>query len=219
MELEQRLAAAKVRVTTLAETLVGPHPSGDWDEFRAARAALLDAERAYAASRNEEHAVPLVFPARWDVGAPLPHVVMNDHKAFLIFLVRTIDPNWDGTYVTIQEPGSDDPRPLALVEFTRCASAKLGDPNDEVFHGHSLSGKGLEGYTAQLVKNSRWLAELEQINTVHSCYRPERWSALNHYVLWFHDSTFECIAESFTVERHECSIPELLAEACRRLVA
>jgi hypothetical protein len=35
--------------------------------------------------------------------------------------------------------------------------------------------------------------------------------------LWFHDKTFECIAEGFDVELYECSIAELLAKACRRL--
>ncbi len=52
----------------------------------------------------------------------------------------------------------------------------------------------------------------------HTGYQPDRWKTRNHYILWFHDSTFECIAESFTVEHHGCSMPELLALACRRLV-
>ena len=67
--------------------------------------------------------------------------------------------------------------------------------------------------------NSRWLAELEAINSVHRCYRPEVWRSLNHYVLWFHDSTFECIARSFTVEVFRESMAELLARACRRLLS
>ena len=207
MDLEQRLAAAQARMDAARAAMRGKHAADTWTELDAASAELLEAERALAAARNEEHAVPLAFPVAWDFGAPMPHVVMNDHKLFLIFLVRTPD------------PASDAAESLALVEFTRCASAKLGGPNDEVFHGHPLHGKGLDGYTAQLVKNSRWRAELERVNSVHSGYRPEHWLELNHYVLWFHDSTFECLARSFTVEQHQCSISALLAEACRRLVA
>lgn len=200
MDLEGRLAAARARVAAAVKALAPRHKGGEMEEYRAAQAALLVAERELAESKGEEHAVPIDFPVQWDAGAPLPQLLVNDSRALLIFLVT--------------ERGS-----LALVEFSRCVSAKLGSPNDEVFRGHPLAGKGLEGYTAQLVRNSRWLAEIEQINSVHAGYRPEAWKKRNHYVLWFHDTTFECIAEGFAVEVRECSMSELLAEACRRLIA
>jgi CRISPR/Cas system-associated endoribonuclease Cas2 len=78
--------------------------------------------------------------------------------------------------------------------------------------------KGLDSYTAQVVQNSRWIAELENINKVHSGYREDRWRELTHYVFWFHDSTFECIAESYEVEVFQESVSNLLAEACSRLL-
>jgi hypothetical protein len=156
---------------------------------------------------------------RWDAGAPLPHLLRNDHRCLLTFYVREPDPAWDGTSVTMKDPGSGQAESLALVEFAGCVSARLGSPNDEVFGGHPLSGKGLDGYTAQEVLNSRWLAELEAINSVHRCYDPARWRRRHHYVLWFHDTTFECVAESFQVERYRESMADLLARACRRLLA
>jgi hypothetical protein len=76
----------------------------------------------------------------------------------------------------------------------------------------------MEPYSAQLVKNSRWLADLQRTNSVHPGYRPELWGKRNHYVFWFHDTTFECIGEGFEVELHDCSMRELLAKACARLV-
>ncbi len=194
------------------------HRGGEWEEYLAASEAVLRLERDLATARGEEHAVPLDFPVRWDSGAPLPHVIQNDYKTFLTFYVREPDPNWDGSYVTVKDPGDGSVETLALVEFHGCASARLGSPNDEVFEGHPLSGKGLDGYTAQRVVNSRWLAELEAINGVHRCYDPARWRNLNHYVLWFHDSTFECIARSFTVEVHRESMADLLDRVCRRLL-
>jgi hypothetical protein len=218
MDHEQRLAAARARLDAAVKALVPKHRGGEWEEYQAAAAALLAAERALAAFKNEEHGVPLEFPVQWDTGAPLPQLLVNDHRAFLIFLVKVVDSSWDGTYVTVKNPGSQQRESLALVEFHRCVSAKLGSPNDEVFHGHPLAGKGLAGDTAQLVRNSRWLAELQKINSVHACYRPDVWQQRNHYVFWFHDTTFECIAESYTVELHDRSMPDVLVEACRRLV-
>lgn len=94
----------------------------------------------------------------------------------------------------------------------------MGSPNDEVLHGHPLYGKGLEGYRPMRVENSAWLAELQRINSVHDGYAPERWRRLSHYFFGFHDSTFECVAESVGVELHESSLPEVLAKVCERLV-
>ena len=216
-EIEERLAEAQVRLDRAKAALAPKHQGGEWEEYFAAREALLKLERVLAAAKGEEHAVPLDFPVRWDIGAPLPHVLQSDSKAFLTFYVREPDHDWDGTCVTVKDPGDGSVESLALVEFLGCISAKLGSPNDEVFEGHPLNGKGLYCYTAQRVVNSRWLAELKAINSVHSCYNPARWRKLKHYVFWFHDTTFECVAESFTVELFRESMAELLGRACRRL--
>ncbi len=157
------------------------------------------------------------FPVRWNTGAPLPHLIRNDHRTFLAFLVRVPDPGWDGSYVTIKSPADTTAEPLALVEFQGCISAKLGAPNDEVFDGHPLQGRGLEAYTAQIVLNSPWLAELERINSVHQGYRPQSWKSLSHYVFWFHDSTFECVAQSYSVEVFQESFSALLGSVCARI--
>ena len=95
------------------------------------------------------------------------HLIVSDNRALLAFLMSEPDPAWDGTCVTIKSPSDEEPEPLGLVAFGGCISAKLGAPNDEVFEGHSLSGKGLEAYVAQRVVNSRWLKELETISSVH----------------------------------------------------
>jgi hypothetical protein len=219
MDLEQRLAAAKARLNAALKALAPKHGGGEWEEYRSAQESLLALEREVAGANNEEYAVPLEFPVQWNTGAPLPQLLVNDYRALLMFLVNVPDPNWDGSYATVKDPASEQSASLALVEFKRCLSAKLGSPNDEVFAGHPLHGKGLRPYSAQLVKNSRWLAELQQINSVHSCYRPDAWQHRNHYVFWFHDTTFECIAEGFEVELHECSMAELLSKASRRLIA
>ena len=82
---------------------------------------------------------------------------------------------------------------------------------------HPLNGKGSAPYTAQRVVNSRWIKELEAINSVHHGYRPEMWRELNHYIFWFHDSTFECVAQSFKVEVHRLRFREVLGLMVERL--
>lgn len=189
-----------------------------FDELKAARDAVLQAERNLAAARNEPYAVPIDFPVHWDVGAPLPYLLQNDYQTFLTFFVRDIDPAWDGSYTSVRYPNSNLSEKLAVVEFVRCVCTRMGDPNDEVLHGHPLDGKGLEGYRALCVKNSPWLKELEAINSVHSSYQPERWRGLTHYIFPFHDCTFECVAGEFKVEEFRKPLSELLGEICKRLV-
>jgi hypothetical protein len=41
------------------------------------------------------------------------------------------------------------------------------------------------------------------MNSVHPDHDPERFRSSKHYVLSFHDSTFECVADGYTVELHK----------------
>jgi hypothetical protein len=219
VELERGLKAAKERFQRAIAALSGKHRGGEWQEYHSAEEAMLSYERQVAASRGEEYAEPCDFPVKWDTGAPMPHLLVSDNKALLAFLMREPDPNWDGSYVTVKSPGDERAEPLALVEFEHCTSAKLGAPNDEVFSGHPLFGKGQEPYRAQRVVNSRWLAETEKINSVHAMYRQGAWREKKHFIFWFHDSTFECIARSYKVETHRTSMKVLLNLMVERLVS
>jgi hypothetical protein len=218
VDLETALCEAQARQSRAFAALAPKHRGGEMEEFYAACNAVLQAERDLAAAKGEEYAVPVEFPVRWSTGAPLPCLLQSDYRTFLsFFLQEDRNPNWDGTHVCVRSPGDGVSERIALVEFERCICTKMGTPNDEVLHGHPLNGKGLAGYQAMSVKNSRWLKELEAINAVHSCYKAETWREFNHYILPFHDSTFECVARGFKVEVFQIPLPDVLAEICGRL--
>lgn len=218
-KLEHRLQLAGERRQRAIAALAPKHKGGEWEEYHTANQEVLRLERELAAAKGEEYAKPCDFPLKWDAGAPMPHLLVNDKRAVLAFLLSVPDPNWDGSFVTIKSPADEQPETLGLVEFEGCISANLGAPNDEVFEGHLLSGRGLEAYGAQRVVNSRWLNELEAINCVHRCYRPESWRERTHFIFWFHDSTFECVAQSFKVETHRASMKSLLGLMVERLTS
>lgn len=215
-ELETMLQEARERQRRAIEALAPKHKGGEVEELKSASAAVLDAERALAAAKGEEYAVEIPFPVSWDTGAPLPHLMRSDYRTFLVFRLQNIDPHRDGTYVHVRHAGSIDVEKLGVVEFERCICAKMGTPNEEVFHGHPLYGKGLVGYQTQRVENSNWLKELEAINAVHDNYKADVWRTLTHYILPFQDSTFECVAKDFKVEVRETTFVELLLEICQR---
>lgn len=154
---------------------------------------------------DKDHVVEIDTAPQPDVGAPLPAVVSDEGQVLLAYIVSELDPNWDGTYVNVVSPASED-KPVAIVRFVRPYAHIFGPPNDEAFNGHPLSSRGLEPYSVCEVKQSSWLRSLERMNAVHPSHRPEHFSKYNHYVFAFHDSTFECIAEGFGFEMHRGSM-------------
>lgn len=199
-KLEKELEDAKEQLSQVIA-------SHKMDGYASAHSAVLALERKLAVERMDEYAETIDFPLIWDAGAPMPHLLTNGYRTFLLFY--------------LPDDYSEDSRTesIALVQFHQCMSSKLGDPNEEVFHGHPLNGKGLEPYTAQIVRNSKWIKELESINKVHSQYNAELWLSLNHYIFWFHDDTFECVAKSYEVEVFHQNMDEVVIEATKRILA
>jgi hypothetical protein len=158
---------------------------------------------------GKDRVVPLKDIPQSSIGAPIPVVLSDESVTVVAFYLEDISDDWDGTSVRIVGKETEG-EPLALVRFSICYASMFGPPNDEAFDGHPLASRGLEPYGAFVVEDSSWIRGLEQMNSVHSCHRPERFRALKHYVLSFHDSTFECVADGYTVELHESSLKKIL---------
>jgi len=127
----------------------------------------------------------------------------------LVYIVQETPADWDGSSVRIVDPSTPG-EPLALVEFTGYSTYMFGAPNDEAFHGHPLAARGLHPYGAFQIENSSWIRQLEKMNSIHPYHKPERFERLRHYVFSFHDSTFECVANGFTISAHEGSLESML---------
>jgi hypothetical protein len=135
----------------------------------------------------------------WDTGAPLPTLMCTDHRLVLTYFIQEAGP-WH----PVSQPGIRDASPqiderVALVEFVDYLSVMFGFPNDEAFLGHPLAKRGLRHYGAFRVADSSWIRSLAQLNTVHPNHYPGLFEGYAHFILAFHDSTFECIAEDYVV--------------------
>ena len=137
-------------------------------------------------------------------------------RSFVAFYLDEPDPDWDGTYITVVDPTDEAQASLALAEFKQSEAVKLGPPNDEVLHGHPLHGRGLGGYGTYVVENSRWVAELIEINRVHDHFDPRSWQDKRHFLLVFHDETVEAVAREIEVEPVRTSMRELLAASIEK---
>ena len=147
------------------------------------------------------------------VGAPMPIVLSDEHKILLAYLLQD-EPNWNNpTSVDFQRNGES----IAIVEFNLSRSFMFGSPNDEAFSGHPLYERGLRPYEVFEIENSSWIRKLEKMNSVHEHHKPEHFEKYKHFVFAFHDSTFECVAESFEFSIHEGSLESALTEMQKKL--
>jgi hypothetical protein len=203
-------------VASLSAQVSAGRGLGDWQELTRAGREVLAAEREAARLTGDQYAVDVDIGLTWDIGAPLPQLLANGRRTFLLFYLYLRDPGWDGTSVRIVDWAAAEQVPLGVVEFHGVHSVRFGGPNDEALAGHPLSGKGLRAYAAHRMLNSHWIGDQERINSVHPRHRGGWADRLTHYVFCFHDETLECLASSITTERSLSSPAAVLHDLLRR---
>ncbi len=213
-DLEQRLADAQRRVHELASNL----SRDTLPRLRAALAEQLQAERDLAAAQGEQYAQVIDIGPRWDGGAPLPHLISNGSRAFIVCLADQPDPHWDGTYVTVVSPADTHTSLFVVIELWGCAGIRFGGPNEEAIAGHPLHGKGLHGYQAHEVINSAWIEDAIRVNSVHPHHSDAPFRRLHHYVLLFHDEMFEALADGIEARPTEGTMREILTSLTGSLI-
>lgn len=153
---------------------------------------------------------------RSDVGAPCPIVLASEGTLTVVYFVSDPPEGWDGQTVTVLGPDTPG-EPAAIVRFSWARASMFGPPNDEAFSGHPLASRGLRPYGAFEVLDSSWVRRLERMNAVHPQHRPESYADLRHFVLAFHDSTFECVAEGYRCELARGPLTALIARLSAEL--
>ena len=141
-------------------------------------------------------------------GAPIPVVLSNDDMTFLAYVIAEPDPDWDGTPRSLTPDSGGTP--VAVVRFEHCRALYFGAPNDEALAGHPLAARGLEPYTAFEVQESSWVDRLEGMNRVHPMHSATLFEDCRHFIFTFHDSTFECVANSYAISKSQGSMIEIL---------
>ncbi len=149
------------------------------------------------------------------VGAPIPFILSDEHATAVAFYLEETPEGWDGGTPRAISPRSDEP--WAIVVFAGCYAHMFGPPNDEAFSGHPLASRGLGPYGAFVVENSSWIRGLARMNSVHPHHRPDSLKRYRHFVLSFHDTTFECVAVGYSVTLSRGPLNEALPEMHRLL--
>jgi hypothetical protein len=148
------------------------------------------------------------------IGAPCPMMLADEHTLRIGYYLQEGRLTTEWSTLPVRPPSVDDSDDLcALVTFSLVHAHMFGPPNDEAFAGHPLAARGLSPYAAFEVERSSWLRSLERMNAVHPYHQAQRFARFKHYILTFHDTTFECLAEAFSVSLVRGSVWRVLRDA------
>lgn len=177
--------------------------NGSPHEQLAAAEAVSAAQRALAAAQNLDYAVPFDVGCVPQAAVSQPVLLQTDYATFLTFNAMRERPD-----------GCRDDVGTAIVEVERCHVTCFGYPNDEALPGHPLYTRGLSAYGVFAVRNSRWVRALTERNRVAFPSTPD--SNQTHFIISFHDSCFECIADSLKVTLTTRPYAEVFASITQR---
>lgn len=157
---------------------------------------------------DQDRVVPLEELPQSSVGAPIPQVLATEADVVLAYYVQ------EREFWTNPRPVNPDTfaAPVALVRFNGCIAHLWGPPNDEALTGHPLANRGLQPYGVFQVDNSSWIRKLERMNRVHRLHKPERYWQRQHLIFTFHDSTFECVCNTFEATTKSGPIAGMIPE-------
>lgn len=126
-----------------------------------------------------DEVIKLEVPWLPDPGTPDPHLLAAD----------------GGPTTVVYQAAEIAPTDDVVLRFPRCRIVKFGYPNDEALPGHPLYPKGLSYYGLFEVLDSSWSKALAEQNLVSFPDPIPSWTGGRHFIVTFHDSTLECIAE------------------------
>lgn len=119
---------------------------------------------------------------------PEPVVMSSDTELYVAFFAyRLVDEEHDKT----------SEEEIIVIKFQRPFKHTFGLPSNETIGTHPCYPLGLSYCAFYEVKNSYMLRELEAIQKSHDRFNPDDFKKFRHFILTFHDNTFECVAEDF----------------------
>lgn len=123
------------------------------------------------------------------VGAPIPVITSGEHDTTLCYYMEASNSEWDGE--TSRMVGKDSIEDyVAVIKFKGTQESRFGPPDENEVCFHPI----LE----PLMKNDYyWAFEFHDGKGISS-YAKHKTS--KHYFFAFHDSSFEIIADSYTVK-------------------
>ena len=146
----------------------------------------------------KESAIPIDFPLIWGSSIYTPTVISDGSKLLLVSNFYSIAQNYDkSTLKVFGDENALSNGVNVIIEFLGWVDFKSGKIGED-FIGHPDYIPSLRSYKTYEVINSGWLRNLKQIMTPTG----PSFSKSRHFVLGFHDTRFECIANGYYIRAY-----------------
>lgn len=108
-----------------------------------------------------------------------PLVLSNDYFLYVSYL------NQEGQIITF--------------EFEMYLMYSIGAPNHETLSVHEYSKFGVFSGGVYEVQDSELIEKYRKVESQHPGFNEKNWQNYIHFVMVFHDSLFECVAEKYRI--------------------
>ncbi|MDO3644607.1 hypothetical protein [Mucilaginibacter sp. L3T2-6] len=143
--------------------------------------------------------IELANVPQMDTGAPSPTIIANDNNLYVTYNKMT-------SRSCVTEENVQKKNKILVVKFNNCLQFSFGLPSDETISGHRYYGLGLASYAVYELLNSDLIDELKHIEAVHPYFNNEKYETYKHYIITFHEKTFECVAEGYELQEKDESL-------------
>ena len=131
---------------------------------------------------------------KWDAepNAPMPRIEM-DNKYSTVKLTFYLN-------AFIHKDVEEDD--MGILEFEDCYKYRLGSTNDEGFYRGQcrFSKTGVQWGNFYQIEGSKWEKDFPSDEIIVDRSLTDK-DGLNHYLFYFRDNTFECIAKSYVFKK------------------
>lgn len=134
-----------------------------------------------------------------EMGAPLPMAISSEYNLSICYNQAKM--SWHTDKIMTDADIAKSPDLVAILRFENPHVWKFGAPGEDGQSIHPLVEAGLMSFYAFEVKNSHWMKRLFSGENTNK-----------HFMILFHDSTFEIIADNYSVHFLES---EYVMEACQ----
>lgn len=135
---------------------------------------------------------------RPSVEAPCPVVLAHDDHLFVLYVLQSKPEGWYDSWVKMISSDAEG-EPFVIIVFQHPLAYCHGILDHQALHGHPLYRRGLRPHGAFEIENSSWQEALLKMRRMHAAHRIENYHRYRHFVLAFRDTTFECLAESYSI--------------------
>ena len=149
-----------------------------------------------------------------DVGSPVPKLLASGHHLTLFYF----SDDDKGQFDNVIERDAISDRGIGIIKFSNCLIFKFGTPGDETLEGHRYFNFGLGFYNLFEVFESEWIAEIKKTNKVHPEHSDSLFEKYKHYIITFHDNTFECVAKAYSESYSDLSMGAVIANQVNNLI-